>query len=431
MWSKREKEAYALSMTLPPMTEAQMRYAERHTDSFSYLYYRKEYCSECGSAVKEGRCTGCGRKYTEKDRRRERRSGYYFGIITVCGDYQVIRHFIVTKKAVRGGLPEFDSYECFQNWINGDGKEAVIALRRRPFTFDGWIPWSEMSVRRRYAQYSPYDISDYIVYPWMRVIGRLKRNGFDKRFYGMSPLEFFKALLTDNFVETLVKTGRGWMIGESRLGMLKKFQRELNICHRHGYEIRDISMWLDTVSMCRECGMDTLNPKHVCPEDLQAVHDLAQRRVEAQRRREEERRRRERAQKDLERVEKCEAAYAKAKKKYLGIVLCGGDGIVVKVLQSVREFYEEGEAMHHCVFSNRYYENVDSLVMSARDASGKRLETVEFDIPTGRILQSRGVCNSHTEWHDAIVRLVEANAEAIQAAGRRKPAKKEKIKKTA
>ena len=418
-------------MTLPPMTEAQMRYAERHTDSFSYLYYRKEYCSECGGVVKEGRCTGCGRKYTEKDRRRERRCGYYYGIITVCGGYQVIRHFIVTKTAVRGGLPDFDSYECFQNWIGEDGRETVIGRSRRPFTFDGWIPWSEMSVRRRYAQYSPYDVSDYIVYPWMRVIGRLKRNGFDRRFYGMSPLNFFKALLTDNFLETLVKTGRGWMVEKTRLEKLKSCQRELNVCHRHGYEIGDISMWTDMVSMCRECGIDTLNPKHVCPDDLKAMHDMAQRKVNILRQRAEERRRRERAQEELKRIEESEKTYAKEKKRYLGIVLCGGDGIVVKVLQSVREFYEEGEAMHHCVFTNRYYENGDSLVMSARDASGKRLETVEFDIPTGRILQSRGVCNCHTEWHDAIVRLVEANAEAIQAAGRKKPAKNGKLKKTA
>ena len=44
-------------------------------------------------------------------------------------------------------------------------------------------------------------------------------------------------------------------------------------------------------------------------------------------------------------------------------------------LESVTQFYQESAAMHHCVFSNGYYRRPDCLILSAKDANGKRLET--------------------------------------------------------
>lgn len=66
--------------------------------------------------------------------------------------------------------------------------------------------------------------------------------------------------------------------------------------------------------------------------------------------------------------------------------------------------------MHHCVFSASYYNIPDSVILSARDKDGRRIETIEFSLTQGKVVQSRGVCNQNTEFHDRIVSLVNDNA---------------------
>ena len=69
--------------------------------------------------------------------------------------------------------------------------------------------------------------------------------------------------------------------------------------------------------------------------------------------------------------------------------------------------------MHHCVFSASYYLNEESLIFSAT-INGERVETVEFSLDEFRVVQSRGVCNKNTEYHDRIVSLVNSNADIIR-----------------
>ena len=61
---------------------------------------------------------------------------------------------------------------------------------------------------------------------------------------------------------------------------------------------------------------------------------------------------------------------------------------------------------------------MDSLILSAT-IDGKRIETIEVSLKTLKVVQSRGVCNSNTEYHDRIIRLVEDNAGLIQQRMRR------------
>ena len=120
----------------------------------------------------------------------------------------------------------------------------------------------------------------------------------------------------------------------------------------------------------------------------------------------------ERERKRLEEMAKEKDEYIRKKAAFLNLVLTDGL-IIVKVLQSVDEFYEEGKAMHHCVYANAYYNNENSLILSAR-IDERRIETVEVDLRTLKVVQSRGVCNSNTEYHDRIIKLVEDNAEQIR-----------------
>ena len=70
--------------------------------------------------------------------------------------------------------------------------------------------------------------------------------------------------------------------------------------------------------------------------------------------------------------------------------------------------------MRHCVYENGYYKKDDSLILSARDHDGNRIETVEVSLKTYDVVQSRGVCNKNTEWHNEIVNLVRSNMHLIR-----------------
>ena len=74
----------------------------------------------------------------------------------------------------------------------------------------------------------------------------------------------------------------------------------------------------------------------------------------------------------------------------------------------------EGNAMHHCVFACGYYDKDSSLILSAKDRAGNRVETIEVSLKTYQVLQSRGVCNSNTQYHDKIIQLVNDNMNLIR-----------------
>lgn len=66
--------------------------------------------------------------------------------------------------------------------------------------------------------------------------------------------------------------------------------------------------------------------------------------------------------------------------------------------------------MKHCVFRASCYTKPGSIILSAHDREGNRIETIEFSLSEDRVIQSRRVCNSNTEFHDSIVNLVNSNA---------------------
>ena len=51
----------------------------------------------------------------------------------------------------------------------------------------------------------------------------------------------------------------------------------------------------------------------------------------------------------------------------------------------------------------------DSLILSMRDKDGKRIETVEVNLRTFSITQSRGLKNNPTSRHEEIIDLVNSN----------------------
>ena len=121
---------------------------------------------------------------------------------------------------------------------------------------------------------------------------------------------------------------------------------------------------------------------------------------------------RERIEKQKHKALENEQRFQELKGKFFGIAFTDGT-IQVRVLESVLDFLEEGTAMHHCVYSNEYYLKPNSLILSVT-IDGKRVETIEVSLKTLKVLQSRGVCNKNTEYHDRIIELVNKNKRLIR-----------------
>ena len=291
--------------------------------------------------------------------------------------------------------------EIGRYWWNAQGRKTIVAVQKVLGKYiDTFSYCSPMAVRNdneayRHISYSP-------IYPKFKATEAFRRNGFKNDFHDIAPTVLIPALLSDSRAETLIKAGR--------IEHLKHFldnSRAFDACWqsykvatRNGYDIEDISIWCDYVDMLRRLGKDIHSPEYVCPTDLYREHDRRQHELRRQREREEKEKRRKKAMED-------EKRFLELKSKFFGIRFTDGT-IQVHVLESVQEHLDEGVAMHHCVFDNAYYLKEDSLILSAT-IEGRRIETIEVNLDTLKVVQSRGVCNKNTEYHEQIVSLVNAN----------------------
>lgn len=420
--TKIQKEVARLSRRLPRITEAQKAYACRHC--FDHIGRRTAKgvitCTECGQtwqsdgpladSLCDSTCPHCGTELQIlQTRKRVFRTIAYYSVITTCEQYQVIRFYYVKATHKVGQAAEYTIGEVMQRWIAPDGKVVTVA-RPRAMSFlycDLWYLGGDMEVRSR-NNIRAYDITPSATYPRQRIIPELRRNGFTGDYHKILPYDLFTVVLRTPQAETFLKTGQVVLLSylaNRPSWNVANYWSAIKICMRNGYIISDVPVWCDYIDLLRHFGKDTNNAKYVCPADLHAEHD---RLVEKRRTQQERERLLERKRKAAEE----EQQYRELKSRYFGLAFTDGD-LSVRVLESVQEFIEEGDAMHHCVFSNSYYSKPNSLIFSAT-IDGKRVETVEVALDTLKVVQSRGVRNSQTEYHNRILKLVRRNMPRIE-----------------
>ena len=408
--NKFEKAVLEQSKHLRPITKTQDKWAFRECiDHFAYrLPKGRTTCMDCGHSwvINKQRetctCPHCRAKLQVKETyERKLQQKQYFTLLTTCGEFQVLRMFLLIVGMEKGYKAQTSIIEIGQYWWNMQGRKAVVAIQRVLGHYvDTFSYYSPMAIRNDNEAYQHIAYSP--IYPKFKVKDTLRRNGFKDHFYGIVPILLIPALLTDSRVETLLKAGRTdhlrYFLGNKRT--FEDLWQSYKIAVRNGYEIADISLWSDYVDTLRRLGKDIHNPKYLCPTDLKGEHDRRHEELLRVREREEIEQKQKKAMED-------EKRFKELKSKFFGI--CFTDGTIqVHVLESVQEHLEEGVSMHHCVFSNAYYLKEDSLILSAT-IEGKRIETIEVSLRTLEVVQSRGVCNKNTEYHEQIVNLVNAN----------------------
>lgn len=413
--NKFQQRVFELSKKLSPITRTQVKWG--YENCIDHIGRRTVKgivsCLECGHTwtdkTTEAHCTcpNCHTKLIINDTKKRVFDDYqYFCIVTASEEFQVLRFFYIDYRAKAGEKARYFHSEVIQLWIAPNGKHATIAKLRPMSCFsDTWNFCSKLEIRPNKNFYNAHPTATY---PRMKLTPEIKRSGFTGDFHKLTPFDLFHYIVTENKAETLLKANEVKLLqffAYNTSRNIADYWASIRICIRNGYAIDDVSIWLDYIDLLRFFGKDLHNAKYVCPEDLKAEHDkyVEKKRVHIEQERKEEAKRQ--ALED-------EALFQELKSKFFGIQFT--DGVIqVRVLESVTEIMQEGDAMHHCVFTNDYHLRPDSLILSAQ-IDGKRVETIEISLSKLRVVQSRGVCNKDTEHHDRIIKLVNKNIPLIR-----------------
>lgn len=414
--NKFQEQLVEASKTLPSITKEQIQWG--YDNAIEYLGYRSKKgivtCSKCGHSWQgEGElittilgcdCPNCKSKLTVKTTaKRTFNDSYYMTVVDTHKGYQVLRTIMLGYTSKVGEVPKYSASEVMQRWIAPDGKYCTFARLRQTMGtmyYDSWIFHTPLELRQEIDVYNRIYMG--VVYPKQKLIPELKRTGYKKALYNQKPLDLFRILLTDSKAETLIKAKQAKLlkrIMDSGWKNIDNYWQSIKICIRNNYKIKDATLWCDYIDLLRFFGKDLHNAKYVCPDNLKAEHDrYVAKKAKAD------------TQLEIEKQLAKEADYKEAKAKFFGLIF--SDGLInVRVLESVAEIITEGKAMHHCVGS--YHSKEDSLILSACIA-GKRIETIEVSISQLKVIQSRGVCNKNTKYHNQIIDLVEQNIPLIE-----------------
>lgn len=447
--TKLQQKCLDLVNTLPPLTEAQQKWARSKMAGLGFYVTRGRggkhsciWCQECGQMdevglpplavalkIKETKthvCSRCGRKLEVRDwvprwdHRHEAEHDFNFAIVTTCEGMQVVRMFNWHQIASMGSDTVNHIYEVYQIWFEPNkGKKVILSKDyTRSWYHFRWHMYSEWKVKQHnasstgyYSYEDVYSLENKYIYPRAKILPILKRNGWSNRMFRMrtSPVDLWRGLLKDPAIEALAKTGQ-YNVIDYWFGTGGHFKDKsvwmpiVRICNRHNYIVNDASMWFDYIELLEYFHKDTRNPHYACPENLKHEHDrLMDKKTRIEKA--------EKLKRQIAQAEKYEKQYKKYRGMFFGICF-GNDDIVITVICSVKEMAEEGTMMHHCVYANGYYDHKrhpDSLILSAKDKEGHRLETIELNTKTWKVLQSRGLQNGTTPFHDQIVKLVEKN----------------------
>lgn len=427
---KTRREIERLSASLPAMS-ARLERESRIICGTAWIGKKVGWCDVCGeefehqlwdSRKKEIRCPKCGAKVALKKSPQKKVSNntYYFQEVTVAGEWQVVRTWFCRREAKRrimyGSeemLPmsvKYEAREVYQRFIRKGTVPIIIGLGVQGASFycDVWKWDSEWKIRKEDSQ--------HYIGAWVatrpKLLPELKMRGLTRLSDNCSASNQIEKVFNDWEAEVLLKAGAKEMYDFfiSHTRSMMDYWPSVRVALRHHYHVKDVSLWLDLLGMLNAEGKDLRNPHYVCPADLKAEHDrwmeIRRRRWEKQRAEEEERERRRQAEL-LDEDGQSNADYRDRLGKMLGVIVNVGD-IELRPLQSIKEFYEEGEAMHHCVFTNGYYRKDECLIIGAR-VNGERAETIEIDTEEWRIIQCRGKHNQDSQYHEAIMEAMTNN----------------------
>ena len=137
--NKFEKAVLEQSKHLRPITKTQSKWAFRECiDHFAYrLPKGRTTCMDCGHSWVMDKhrvtctCPHCRAKLQVKETfQRKLQQKHYFTTLTACGEYQVLRMFLLVAEMEKGCKAGHYVLEIGQYWWNAQGRKTIVAVQR-------------------------------------------------------------------------------------------------------------------------------------------------------------------------------------------------------------------------------------------------------------------------------------------------------------
>jgi hypothetical protein len=419
-----QKEVHKIHTSLKPITKKQLEWAYSKSQSHSVIHQNKFYCLECGHIQKldsswegmlmkiENRtvCSKC--KTTAKPHVGKlpfRKSVESFEYLTTHKGWQVIRIVYMYKHVKKGVAATVDTHEVIQHWVNEKGD--IISYAKPTFGMSRYIDQFILHepLKLRSSQFKRsrlYAISGSHIYPRCTLLNIVKRNGFNNKASDLiASQDLIPKILKDNKAETLIKTRQYELLKRYIISNDLQYWNQIKIAIRNNYIVNNVNDWYDYLRMLTALRKDIHNPKYVCPTDFYEAHQKVLAKHQ-------ELRRKQKLAKLIEEIEIDNEEYIKQKQFFFDLHF-KYDNVSVEVIKSVKQVFDEGEQLHHCVFENKYHQKQHSLLLSAK-VDNTVVETIEVNLELMEISQSRGLHNKPSDYNEIIVNLVNQNLKKIK-----------------
>lgn len=433
--TKEEKVVCELSRQLKPISDKQLKFIDDHTENWATLKYGKIRCYECKKSWKPTPmpkedekiiCPNCKKKlhfFSTKNKNYYMANHAtmsslddidYFTFSDTKKDYQIFRTFMLQKINFSKKQNTIKKFEIYQIWINTKtGKYFELSNCHRNCFSRIWekpeLDNKEMGIRQNINLIWEYEWNNINT---TKIQPDLKRKGLTASILNkeiMNPYELTTEIIKNNKIETLIKA-KQFKLTKYLLNTrsIDDYWQQIKIAFiRNKYKIKkyeNISLWFDLIRDLKHLKKDITNPKFICPDNLIEAHDKwdkKRREIDEQIRR----------KKEIENLEKRAKEFEKAfdyRKKFESIKI-ESNNLKLFTLQNIKEYIDEGNSMHHCVATEHYMENQNSLIISVRNEKMERVATVELDLKKMEIEQIRGICNSKPKEYDEIKQIIENN----------------------
>lgn len=380
---------------------------------FGFSTGKTYWCGVCGDTHSaneiinnEISCLSCNSElHIVETKRRKYLETYYIAFAEEMFEFQVIRYFHITVNYKKGEHWKTNILESIQQF-HTDNDYHLIGRLTHGY---GDPLYGSMEIRNPsyYKQhaYNPYPSS---YHPESTFLPQYQLKGCDGDF-GNINFDGLKRKLNFNCTrtETLLKSKNiaFLKVAISDSYKISKYWNTVKICLRNKFNPLDAGIYFDYLELLDYFKKDLNSPKYACPTNLKKEHDklvIKKRNIE----------KRLAIIEQKKKMKYDQQQYEKDKGNYFGLVIENGN-ISIKVLETIQEFIEEGDAHKHCVYTNKYYSKENSLILSAR-VNGKLVETIEIKLDEMKIEQSRGFGNNPSKYNKEIIDLIKKSFQLIE-----------------
>jgi len=303
--------------------------------------------------------------------------------------------------------------------------DKILYFTKQRFVMNSWVPYDTFSYSSN-IELRKNDLNSY----GYSISGVFSLSEYERRRHGGKRVKCIhdkpkglNKVLKFSYGETLYNQGENMLIDKLIYNShTKELLSSIRIAKKHGFVFNkdNVHKWFDMVNSMIYLHKDNHNPKYVAPDNLDYTHNLFVGKVS--RKKEGDRRilmelTRIKAEKEqlikLNKEIKENEEYIKRRRRFYDMVISDGN-FFISVLKDINEFFEEGKCMSHCVFSCEYYKKKESLILSARNAKGERIETIEVDLKKFKVIQCYGYKDVFTSHHQKILDLTKRNMNKIR-----------------